>query len=52
MISGIAVNQVYLATGVTYMRKAINGLAMIVSEQLGHDPFKGSVFVFCNPPPR
>ena len=48
MISGIAVNQVYLATGVTDMRKAINGLSMIVSQQLGHDPFNGSVFVFCN----
>ncbi len=30
------------------MRKAINGLSMIISEQLGHDPFNGSVFVFCN----
>lgn len=48
MISGIAVNQVYLATGVTDMRKAINGLSIIVSQQLGHDPFNGSVFVFCN----
>ena len=48
MISGLAVNQVYLATGVTDMRKAINGLSMIVSEQLGYDPYNGSVFVFCN----
>ena len=30
------------------MRKAINGLSLIVSEQLGHDPFCGSIFVFCN----
>ncbi len=48
MISGLAVNQVYLSVGVTDMRKAINGLSMIVSQQLGHDPFNGSVFVFCN----
>ena len=48
MISGIPVNQVYLAAGATDMRKAINGLSMMVAEQLGHDPFNGSVFVFCN----
>ena len=48
MINGLAVNQVYLATGVTDMRKSINGLSLVVSEQLGHDPFTGSVFVFCN----
>ncbi len=48
MISGFAVNQVYLATGVTDMRKSINGLSLMVSEQLAHDPFSGRVFVFCN----
>jgi len=48
MISGFTVNQVYLATGFTDMRKSINGLSLIVSEQLAHDPFSGSVFVFCN----
>jgi transposase len=48
MISGFAVNQVYLAAGVTDMRKSINGLSLVVSEQLAHDPFSGSVFVFCN----
>ena len=48
MIGGFPVNQVYLATGFTDMRKSINGLSLIVSEQLFHDPFSGSVFVFCN----
>ena len=48
MISGFAVNQVYLATEFTDMRKSINGLSLIVSEQLAQDPFSGSVFVFCN----
>jgi transposase len=48
MISGFSVNQVYLAIGFTDMRKSINGLSLIVSEQLAHDPFSGSVFVFCN----
>ena len=48
MINGLVVNQVYLATGFTDMRKSINGLSLIVSEQFGQDPFSGSVFVFCN----
>ena len=48
MISGFAVNQVYLATGFTDMRKSIIGLTLMVSEQLAQDPFSGSVFVFCN----
>ena len=48
MINGLVVNQVYLATGFTDMRKSINGLSLIVSEQFGQDPFSGSVFIFCN----
>ncbi len=48
MMNSLSVNQVYLATGVTDMRKSINGLSIIVSQLLGRDPFDGSVFVFCN----
>ena len=48
MIGGLSVNHVYLAAGVTDMRKSINGLSLIVSEQFGQDPFGGSAFVFCN----
>ena len=39
---------VYLAPGVTDMRKSIDGLALIVSEVLELDPFSESLFVFCN----
>jgi len=48
MMSSLSVNQVYLATGITDMRKSINGLSIIISQLLEHDPFDGSVFVFCN----
>jgi len=48
MMNDLLVNHVYLAAGVTDMRKSINGLSLLVSEQLGQDPFSGSVFVFCN----
>lgn len=39
--------KVYLALGCTDMRKAINGLSIIV-ESLDLDPFSGHLFVFCN----
>jgi len=48
MIGGLSSSHVYLATGFTDMRKSINGLSIIVSEQLGCNPYDGSVFVFCN----
>lgn len=40
--------KVYLAAGVTDMRKAINGLSILVEGQLELDPFSGHLFVFCN----
>jgi len=39
--------KVYLALGHTDMRKAINGLSIVV-ESLDLDPFSGHLFVFCN----
>jgi transposase len=40
--------KVYLACGATDMRKSINGLCMLVSENFKLDPFEQAVFVFCN----
>lgn len=40
--------KVYLALGATDMRKAINGLSVLVSEQMHLDLFSGHLFVFCN----
>ena len=40
--------QVYLALGATDMRKAIDGLSILVDQQLKLDPFSGNLFVFCN----
>ena len=39
---------VYLACGATDMRKQINGLAAIVENTFELDPFRPSLFVFCN----
>ncbi len=48
MISLGSQTRVYLATGHTDMRKAINGLSIMVQTQLELDPFSGHLFVFCN----
>ena len=40
--------KVFLAIGATDMRKSINGLSVIASEQMQKDIFSGHLFVFCN----
>jgi len=48
MITFSSMTQVYLASGVTDMRKSFNGLHGIVAESLALDPTSGQLFVFCN----
>ncbi len=38
--------RVYLACGVTDMRKGMVGLAMLVQQGLGADPFDGALYTF------
>ena len=40
--------KVYLALGSTDMRKSIDGLSILVSEQLELDPLSKHLFAFCN----
>lgn len=40
--------KVYIALGVTDMRKSIDGLSILVSEKLKQDLFSGQLFAFCN----
>ena len=40
--------RVFLALGSTDMRKAINGLLIMVEQHLSRNPFSGDLFVFCN----
>ncbi|MCC8982876.1 IS66 family insertion sequence element accessory protein TnpB [Bradyrhizobium acaciae] len=46
MISIAAGARIWIATGHTDMRKSMQGLALLVQEGLGRDPFAGDVFVF------
>jgi len=38
--------RIWLAAGVTDMRRGFDGLAALVERQLGKDPFSGQLFVF------
>ena len=40
--------QVFIVLGATDMRKAVNGLSVMVADYLDLDLFTGSFFVFCN----
>lgn len=42
-----AYEHIYVTCGVTDMRKGIHGLACIVRETFGLDPFGNSLFLFC-----
>ena len=42
------VKAVYLACGVTYLRKSIDGLSLIIQESFNLDLLSNSLFVFCN----
>jgi transposase len=42
------VKTVYLATGVTDLRKSIDGLSLIVQESFNLNLFSNALFVFCN----
>jgi transposase len=48
MITAPSDVKIYLALGATDMRKSINGLSIIASEQMKLDIFSGHLFVFCN----
>ncbi|MBL5780181.1 IS66 family insertion sequence element accessory protein TnpB, partial [Bacillus sporothermodurans] len=48
MLKEVTVDRVYLAQGVTDLRKSIDGLAALVKEEFELDLFSSSLFVFCN----
>lgn len=48
MLGNISTYNVYLACGITDLRKSIDGLAAIVQESFNLNPFSNCLFVFCN----
>ncbi|HIF9268073.1 TPA: IS66 family insertion sequence element accessory protein TnpB [Photobacterium damselae] len=39
---------IYLLSGITDMRKSIDGLSLIVADELEMDPLSSAWFIFCN----
>lgn len=48
MLNALPSKPVYLACGSMDLRKSIDGLAALVQEGLGLNPFSSALFVFCN----
>ncbi len=40
--------KIYIKPGPTDMRKQINGLSVMIKEELNHDPLNGNFYIFCN----
>ena len=48
MIVDLEKVSIYVRAGKTDMRKQINGLSILVQDELKLDPFSGALFLFCN----
>ena len=48
MILDLSKVRIFIRPGCTDLRKASNSLTVIVQEEMGQDPFSGSVYLFCN----
>jgi len=40
--------RIFLRPGSTDLRKAVNGLAVIIEQDMSGEPFSGNVYLFCN----
>jgi transposase len=40
--------RIFIRLGITDLRKAINGLSVIATEQMEQDPLSGALFLFGN----
>lgn len=48
MIIDLTKLRLFVQPGATDMRKQINGLALLVEEEIDHDIFGDTMFLFCN----
>ena len=40
--------RIFLRPGYTDLRKAVNGLAVLIEQEMQGEPFNGNVYLFCN----
>jgi len=48
MILDLSKTRIFIRPGYTDLRKAANGLTIIIQDEMEQDPFSGSVYIFCN----
>ena len=48
MIIDLSKARIFIRPGYTDLRKAVNGLAGIIEQQMAGEVFSGNVYVFCN----
>ena len=48
MILDLSKARIFVRPGYTDLRKAANGLTIIIQDEMEEDPFSGSVYIFCN----
>ena len=48
MIGPAGGRAIFLATGVTDLRRGVTGLYALILDQLAQEPLSGAVFAFCN----
>ena len=48
MTIDLSKTRIYLRPGYTDLRKAVNGLAVIIEQEMSGEPFSGNVYLFCN----
>jgi transposase len=40
--------RIFIRPGYTDLRKAVNGLSVMIEQQMAGEPFSGNVYLFCN----
>jgi transposase len=48
MIFDLSKARIFIRPGYTDLRKAVNGLSVIVEQQMAGEPFSEDVYLFCN----
>ena len=48
MIFDFSKARIFIHPGYTDLRKAVNGLSVMIEQQMGGEPFSGNVYIFCN----
>jgi len=48
MIIDLSKARIFIRSGFTDLRKAVNGLTIIIEQQMEGKPFGGDIYIFCN----